>query len=131
VEKRFENWEMPEFSEQGMTKWHWKCQYHENLKLGKQVDIGAFSYINAKYKVELEDDVQIGAHCSLYSVSTIDGKQGKITIRKNAKVGTHSVVMPGVTIGQNSIIGAFSFVNKDIPDNVLASGVPIKIVRKL
>jgi acetyltransferase-like isoleucine patch superfamily enzyme len=39
--------------------------------------------------------------------------------------------MPGVTIGENAIIGAFSFVNKDIPDNVVAVGVPIKIIKKL
>ena len=39
--------------------------------------------------------------------------------------------MPGVTIGENSVIGAFSFVTKDIPDNVVAYGVPAKVVRKL
>ena len=39
--------------------------------------------------------------------------------------------MPGVTIGANSIIGAHSFVNEDIPDNVLAFGVPAKIIREL
>ena len=39
--------------------------------------------------------------------------------------------MPGATVGENSIIGAFSFVNKDIPDNVLAYGIPVKIVRNL
>ena len=38
--------------------------------------------------------------------------------------------MPGVTIGENTIIGAFSFVNKDLPDNVVAAGVPIKIIKK-
>ncbi len=38
--------------------------------------------------------------------------------------------MPGVTIGENSIIGAFGFVNKDVPANVVACGVPIKIIRK-
>jgi acetyltransferase-like isoleucine patch superfamily enzyme len=107
------------------------CQHHENLILGKKVDIGAFSYINAKYKVELEDYVQVGSHCSLYSVSTIDNKKGKIVIKNNARIGTHSVVMPGITIGKNSIVGAFSFVNKDIPDNVLACGIPVKIIRKL
>ena len=40
------------------------------------------------------------------------------------------MVMPGVTIGENTIIGAFSFVNKDLPDNVVAAGVPIKIIKK-
>jgi galactoside O-acetyltransferase len=39
--------------------------------------------------------------------------------------------MPGVTIGENTIIGAHSFVNKDIPDNVLAYGSPVKIIKSL
>ncbi|MCD6109006.1 MAG: acyltransferase, partial [Thermoplasmata archaeon] len=73
--KRFKNWQPPTFDEKCMTKWNWMCQYHENLKLGKYVDIGAFTYINARYGVEIEDNVQIGSHCSIYSHSTIDNKK--------------------------------------------------------
>ena len=122
---RFPNWQQPEFDSQGMTKWNWICKYHENLLIGKNTDIGAFTFINAIYSVEIGENVQIGSHCSLYSLSTIDNKQGKIMIKENAKIGTHSVIMPGVTIGRNSVIGAFSFVNKDIPDNAKALGIPI------
>ena len=114
-----------------MTKWNWMCQYNENLKLGEYVDIGAFTYINAKYGIIIEDYVQIGSHCSIYSVSTIDGKVGEVILKKNCRIGSHSLIMPGVTVGENSIIGAFSFVNKDIPDNVLAYGIPVKIIRNL
>jgi acetyltransferase-like isoleucine patch superfamily enzyme len=94
-------------------------------------DIGAFTYINAKYGVEIQDCVQIGSHCSIYSWSTIDNKTGKVTIKKNAKIGSHTVIMPGVTIGENSIIGTFSFVNKDVPANVVAVGVPAKVIKKV
>ena len=129
MKKRFEDWKRPRFDKNGMTKWHWKCQHHDNLSLGREVDIGSFTYINAKYGVTIEDKVQIGSHCSLYSLSTIDNKKGKILIKKNAKIGTHSVVMPGITIGKNAVVGAFSFVTCDIPDNSLAYGVPIKIIK--
>ena len=128
--KRFKNWQPPIFDERDMTKWNWMCQYHENLKIGKYVDIGAFTYINAKYGVEIEDNVQIGSHCSIYSHSTIDNKKGKVVIKKNAKIGAHSVIMPGVTIGENSIVGACSFVNKDIPPNVVAFGIPAKVIKE-
>jgi len=129
--RRFKNWQPPTFDERNMTKWNWMCQHHENLKLGKYVDIGAFTYINALYGVEMEDYAQIGSHCSIYSYSTIDDKKGKILIKRNARIGSHSVIMPAIVIGENSIIGAFSFVNRDIPDNVMAYGIPVKIVRKL
>lgn len=128
---RFENWQPPVIEHGKLTKWNWMVQHPENLKIGKKVDIGAFSYINALYGVELEDEVQVGSHCSIYSISTIDNKQAKVTIKKNSRIGSHSIIMPGVTIGENSIIGAHSFVNKDIPPNTIAFGIPAKIHRKI
>jgi acetyltransferase-like isoleucine patch superfamily enzyme len=124
-------WSPPVIDESGLTKWHWMVQYPQNLKIGKYVDIGAFTYLNALYGIEIEDFVQIGSHCSIYSISTIDGKKGKVTIKRNARIGSHVVVLPGVTIGENSIIGAFSLVKESIPSNVIAFGVPARIYRQL
>jgi len=130
-ENRFKDWKHPEIKEGKLTKYNWLVQHKNNLKLGYKTDIGAFTYINAKKGVVLESYVQIGSHSSIYSVSTIDDKEGKVILKKNCRIGSHSIIMPGVTIGENSIIGAFSFVNKNIPNNVVAFGVPAKIVRKL
>lgn len=128
MQERFDHWLYPEIEEGKPTKYNWVVQNIAGLRLGYGTDIGAFTYINAKYGVIIEDFVQIGSHCSIYSVSTIDEKQGKIVLKKNCRIGSHSVVMPGVTIGENTIIGAFSFVNQNIPDNVLVYGVPAKVV---
>lgn len=128
---RFENWEPPKIRHNTITKYHWLIQHPEQLSLGYKTDIGAFTYINAKNKVKIEDYVQIGSHCSIYSLSTIDNKEGPVILKKNCRIGSHSIVMPNVTIGQNSIIGACSFVNKSIPDNVIAYGVPAKFIRLL
>ena len=129
MNERFTDWKYPEFDDRGMTKWNWICQYHENLQMGKNTDIGAFTYINAKFGVEIQEDVQIGSHCSLYSWSTIDNKQGRLVIKKGAKIGSHSIVMPNTTIGENAVVGAFSFVTEDVPDNVVAVGVPAKVIK--
>lgn len=128
---RFKEWKPPEIKDGVLTKWNWMVQHKDKLKLGYKTDIGAFTYINAKYGVVIEDFVEIGSNCSIYSISTIDNKKGKVTLKKNCKIGSHSVIMPNVTIGENSIIGAFSFVNRDIPDNVIATGIPVKIIRKI
>lgn len=125
---RFDHWQYPEIEEGKPTKYNWVVQNITGLRLGYGTDIGAFTYINAKYGVIIEDFVQIGSHCSIYSVSTIDEKQGEIVLKKNCRIGSHSVVMPGVMIGENTIIGAFSFVNQNIPDNVRAYGVPAKVI---
>jgi len=131
MEKRFKKWSKPTIKEGKPTKWNWVVQGVKNLKLGRNTDIGSFTYINAKEGVDIGDDVQIGSHCSIYSVSTIDNKKGKVILEKNCKIGSHSVVMPGITIGENSVIGAFSFVTENVPDNVVAFGVPAKIIKHI
>ena len=125
------NWEKPLIEHGKMTQYNYIVQYPENLKTGKNFDIGEFTYINSEKGVKIEDCVQIGSHCSIYSHSTIDEKEGPVHLKKNCKIGTHSTIMPNVTIGVNSIVGAYSFVNKNIPDNELWIGVPAKFKKKL
>jgi acetyltransferase-like isoleucine patch superfamily enzyme len=131
MDDRFKDWQYPEIEEGKPTRSNWVVQNKQNFKLGKKTDIGAFTYINAKYGVAIEDFVQVGSHCSIYSVSTIDDKKGPVILKKNSKIGAHSVVMPGVVIGENAVVGACSFVNSDIPDNTIAYGVPAKVVKKI
>ncbi len=128
---RFNDWEYPEIQESVPTKYNWVVQNIDGLKLGNKTDIGAFTYINAKYGVIIDDDVQIGSHCSVYTISTIDSTSGKVVLKNNCKLGSHSTVLPGVTIGENSIIGAHSLVNSNIPPNVIAVGVPAKVIKAL
>ena len=58
---RFKNWQAPKIVEGKLTKWHWLVRHKKNLQLGKETDIGAFTYINAKNGVIIEDNVQIGS----------------------------------------------------------------------
>jgi acetyltransferase-like isoleucine patch superfamily enzyme len=124
---RFKNWEYPDIEEGKLTEYNWVVQHKDKLKLGYKTDIGAFTYINAKSGIIIEDYVQ----CSIYSVSTIDNKEGEVILKKGCRIGSHSVIMPSVTVGENSIIGAFSFVNMDVPDNTVAVGVPAKVIKKI
>ena len=128
---RFSNWTYPKIIDGKLTKYNWVVQNIKNFQLGHKTDIGAFTYINAKFGVKIEDNVQIGSHCSIYSVSTIDNKQGKVILKNNCKIGSHSVIMPDIQIGSNSIIGAHSLVTSSIPDDVIAVGVPAKIIKKI
>ena len=125
------SWKKPVIKHGKLTKYNYIVQYPENLKLGKNFDIGTFTYINCKYGVEICNYVQIGSHCSIYSHSTIDKKKGSVILKDNCKIGTHSTIMPNVTIGENSIVAAHSFVNKNIPKNQLWAGVPAKFKSKL
>ncbi|MEW6505797.1 MAG: acyltransferase [Chloroflexota bacterium] len=128
--ERFVKWQYPVIEEGKLTKYQWMVQHKDRLRLGYQTDIGAFTYINAKYGVIIEDFVQIGSHCSIYSVSTIDDKTGPVVLKRNCRIGSHTTIMPGVTVGENAVVGAHSFVTRDIPPNAVAFGVPVKIRRQ-
>jgi len=126
-----EKWKKPMIKHSKLTKYNYIVQYPENLKLGKFFDIGSFTYINSHYGIEIQDDVQVGSHCSIYSHSTIDEKKGPIILKKNCKIGTHSTIMPNVTIGENSIIAAYSFVTMNVPKNEIWAGIPAKFKSKI
>lgn len=126
---RFTDWQKPEFDQNNMTKWGWMCQHHDKLEIGKNSDIGAFSYINAKNGVVIGEDVQIGSHCSVYSQNTIDNTAGKVVIEKGAKIGSHSVILPNITVGEGAVVGAFSLIKKDVPAGEVYGGVPARKIR--
>lgn len=54
-----------------------------------------------------------------------------VTIKDNLWIGANVVILPGVTIGENSVIGAGSVVTKDIPANAVAFGAPCRVRRKI
>jgi acetyltransferase-like isoleucine patch superfamily enzyme len=120
------NWRPPEIPDRKINEYGWLVHHPEYLVMEEYVDIGAFTYLQAKFGIILEENVQIGSHCSLYTEDTISGNSGPITMKRNSCLGTHSTIMPGVTIGENTIVGAHSLVLEDVPPNVIAWGVPAK-----
>lgn len=107
-----------------VTEWGWAVQYPVNLVTGKYFDIGYGTYINAQFTVIIEDDVEIGGGCHIYSYNSIDDVKGPVVLRKGCKIGAHSVILPNVIIGENAVVGAFSLVKRDIPANSIAYGIP-------
>lgn len=130
AKQRFKRWEKPIIKEGKLTRWNWMVQGLSGLKLGKEIDIGAFTYINAQAGVEIGDHVEIGGGCHIYSVSTIDGKKGRVVLEEDCRIGAHSVILPGVRVGRNTTVGACSLVNRSLPPNVIAFGCPAKVVKK-
>ena len=90
--------------------------------------------IGAFLKIELEDNVRCGANTLITDSDwhTDDPRSGKskpVFIRKNVWLGEGVKVLKGVTIGENSVIGAGSIVVKSIPANVIAAGNPCRIIK--
>ena len=133
MENRFKNWQYPKIEEGKFTKYNWLVQNKSGLKLGKYTDIGALSYINAKNGVIIEDNVQIGGGCKIYSQDTIGEKKGKVILKNNCKIGANSVILPNVTMGENSIVAAGSIVKYGtiISPNEVWAGSPAKKIKDL
>ena len=86
--------------------------------------------------IEFEDGSGCGIGVKLLTHNAMNLQHGSfsfgpIKIGKNARIGAYSVVLPGVTIGEGSIIGANSLVSEDIPPFSIAFGSPAKVVREL
>ncbi len=128
---RATEWTPPKPEHLVPTKWGWMVSYPDRLAIGRDVDIGAFTYIQAERGVTIEAGVQIGSHVAIYSRSTIDDKTGPVHLGMGCRIGSHSTVMPGITIGARAVVGAHSFVTKDVPPRCLAYGTPARVIRAL
>jgi len=109
-ETRFKDWTKPIMEHGKLTKWNWLAYHPDKIIMGTNVDIGAFTCLFAHHGIELQDDVQIGGHCLLYSLNTENGTFGKITIKKGACIGAQSIIFPNVVIEAGEMIKAKSIV---------------------
>jgi len=109
----------------------WVIVHPGRLTIGKRVDIGAFTYIDAEYGVQIGDDVKIGSHCAICSTNPTDGTQGPVTIGDGVLIGTHSTILPNITIGSGSIVEAHSLVSNFIHPHELWAGIPATFIKRL
>jgi acetyltransferase-like isoleucine patch superfamily enzyme len=56
---------------------------------------------------------------------------GHIHIKKNAWIGAGATILPGVTVGENSVVAAGAVVSKDVPDNTVVGGIPAKVLKSI
>ena len=116
------------------------CDYGYNIELGKDFYANHNLVILDCAKVTFGDHVFIGPNCGFHAAGhPINVAQRNaeleyaypITVGDHVWFGAGVQVCPGVTIGNNVVIGAGSVVTKDIPDNVVAAGNPCRVIREL
>ena len=116
------------------------CDYGYNISVGENFYMNHNCIILDCAKVEFGDNVFIAPNCSFYTAGhPLDYETRNkgleyakpIKVGNNVWIGGNVVVLPGVTIGDNVVIGAGSIVTKDIPSNVVAVGNPCRVIKKL
>ena len=112
------------------------------VSIGSFIHIGVNCYINGSYGLELHDFTALSAGTNLFTSSddysgnymtnpTIPSEltnplNGKVVINKYVNVGSNTVIMPNLSIGEGSVVGALSFVNKSLKSWGIYFGTPVK-----
>lgn len=93
--------------------------------ISSDVEIGEGCLINAR--ASIHHNVRIGKYCEISPGVCLTGN---VIVNNFTFIGAGSIVIPKIKVGKNCIIGAGSVVNRDIPDNSVAVGIPAKIIKK-
>jgi acetyltransferase-like isoleucine patch superfamily enzyme len=112
--------------------------FGRSIRLGKRVFINhACSFLDIG-GITIEDDVMIGPRVNLTSENhPLDPSDRKtvlpkpIVLKRNAWIGAGATILPGVTVGENSVVAAGAVVSRDVPPNTVVAGIPAKVVKTL
>ena len=112
--------------------------YGKNTQIGKNVFINFDCVFLDLGGITIEENVLIAPKVSLLTEghpTSIEDRHSlipkPILIKKNAWIGANATILPGVTIGENSVVAAGAIVSKDVPDNTIVGGIPAKILKTI
>lgn len=117
-----------------------RCDYGENIFIGEEFFANFNLTILDEAEVRIGDNVFIGPNVSIYTAchpldapsrNTLVEWAEPVTIGNNVWIGGSATILPGVTIGDNTVIGAGSVVTKDIPANSVAAGNPARVIKTI
>ena len=111
-----------------------------NLCIGANCYFNEGLYFDVRERVTIGDNVSVGMQCLFITATHEIGdavfRAGKlsflpVTVGDGCWLGARVTVLPGVTIGAGTVVGAGAVVVRDLPANVLAAGIPAKVIREL
>lgn len=121
----------------------------ENTEIGDDVLVGTNSVVDGNCKIGSRVSIQTNVYITTYTVIEDDVFMGPCAvttndkymmyggaelkgpiIKKGAKIGANSTILPGIVVGEGAIIGAGSVVTKDVKNKEVVAGVPIKVLRR-
>ena len=131
------------FKHVGKNVWiepDFRCEFGSNISIGDNVYINFGCIILDCNEVTIGENTLIGPNAGIYAANHSIHYEERIKggciglpihIGKNVWLGGDVKIVPGVSIGDNSIIGTGSIVTKDIPNDVIAVGNPCHVIRKI
>ncbi|WP_309297199.1 DapH/DapD/GlmU-related protein [Lapidilactobacillus luobeiensis] len=115
-----------------------RCDFGRHLFIGQRVFVNQGVTMIDLGGIYLADDVLIGPNATLITVNHIEDPKHRRDVRpqaihleKGAWIGANAMILPGVTIGAQAIVGAGSVVTKDVPAATIVVGTPARILRRI
>jgi putative colanic acid biosynthesis acetyltransferase WcaF len=106
----------------------WNLALHDRACLGDRTNVYSLGEIEIGARAVVAQEAYLNTGSHDFSQSSMPLVVAKITIGEDAFVGARAFVMPGVRIGARAIVGACSVVTRDVPENVVASGNPCRVL---
>jgi putative colanic acid biosynthesis acetyltransferase WcaF len=107
----------------------WNLTLHDRACLGDRANAYTLGEIEIGARATIAQEAYLSTGSHDFSQAGMPLVTAKITVGEDAFVGARAFVLPGVTIGARSVIGACSVVTHDVPENVIAAGNPCKVLR--
>jgi acetyltransferase-like isoleucine patch superfamily enzyme len=127
-----------------MSNWVVKCQRNRGVKIGENCHISPYVLIDLVYPelVEIGENVTVGSNSMIFAhVNPTTNEFLKshgyprtvkpVVVKNGAIISVGCIIIAGVTIGENAMVGAGSVVTTDIPDNCIAIGNPARVIKKV
>jgi acetyltransferase-like isoleucine patch superfamily enzyme len=112
--------------------------FGKNILIGKNVFFNTGCSFQDRGGITIGDGTMIGMNVTIATLNhglSLDTRNttypSPVNIGENVWIGSNATILPGVTIGDNSVVAAGAVVTKDVPENTVVAGVPAKVVKKI
>lgn len=116
------------------------CVYGQNIYLADHVFLNVQCTVLDCAEVRIGEHVMVGPAVQIYTAAHVLQAEGRnrglevakpIVIQENVWIGGGAILLPGVTIGRNAVVGAGAVVSKNVPANTVVAGNPARVIRKI
>lgn len=128
------------FGQNSMIEPPFYCSYGQNISMGDHVFLNVLCTFLDTNKVQIGDHVMIGPSVHIYTAAHLLEAEGRnqglevarpVVVEDNVWLGGSAILLPGVRVGRNAVVGAGAVVTRDVPENTVVAGNPARVIKEI